>query len=1290
MIVYQSAVHDPESRRLAKDLQDSGLTLVVSPDVAYDIQIIPLTSETLMTFDASHLAGTDKPVIPVLLSGTAPDNLPQPWFDLSNDYNHRYQDLLKALTIPHANPYPALLPFQEIDAPSFGGRSAFVQKLYRHISEHGRLIALIGPSGSGKTSSINAGLIPFLRNSLQRWVPIHVSVSDQPVVQIAAALQSQVGGESPLNRLYSRPDVLGELLDDVAVRVGRPLLILDDFENLFTRTPVTDRVYLLEILHHAINRDLGQYAICLVLSDDFEKRLLEYPQWSGPLEANHFDVPRLTQGELLEIIRQPAQAAGFEVEPTLIERMLADAGALAKTRVQILPLLSFTLWRLWEEQSFTLESYLKVGTLSGAVAQFAEQVWESLPPMRQLFVRQALPQLLDFGENTEPTARTLERSQLAFSWVSPEEIDTTLADLTAAGIIIQDINPVTQEHLLRLSHVALLKTWPRFTGWIDADAHNLRYGSQLERTAMLWASGEYSGQMLLRGAALDEASVWVNDPNHLSSTLLQGFIAVSSELRQSHETQERRQTRLNSLGVRALVGALVVALAVIIVGVVVTVRLNGDRNAIATRQAESTRQVATFVVENAALVGTLDAVATARSEAEDQIATLSDQYAQAATAQSAAETAQAQAAATANAISTEAVATVDALIAERDANAAAIANVQNLQSTLDAVAQAEQALRFSLASNLAETARNQITTNPMLALRLAAVAGSVAAEVGQGDAPQIDSVIRDALKANTVAKLVEGTQQIWPVYNNQYVVMDYPDKTDELWRISPAEKIADFNGSLEQILRVANGQTFLVDYVEPEIPDEVWRINEDGIQVQQFEGEIAPPSNEFVITPIPNYAALENGNYFVVKFDGDRPGEIWESATLTRVVVLKQDFEHVVQLADGLVFVRFADHSGLIYETSSGIEVLDANDVITEQYDNNIFIRRRAGEFDEIWLTTPFAALTSVTGRAQSATQLYGTPYFVVQYEGGRAAEIWQQEPEVALVYTFSGEIDISTTYNAGQYFFVRYSDRHASELWGTNPLQVLASLNGHLDRMNMDMVLGEEEVVVEYEDNTISELWSLETTARLAPLHGHVLKVVPLLGDIAFAVSYDGAQPAEIWSSINGSLIARLGTGGHPVTDIRALQDGAYVIVFYEDVPAEIWAVGTEGAELAFTLPDITLNFFTIRGGDYFAVNYTTLPAQIWELGASAPLIQLTASIAQVSYNADTGYFSYSTTDGQVYTVDFETIQGLSNPETPLTGADLMGLACAHFEAGTPVINDTVLPYLGGLNPTVCAEPPQ
>ena len=156
-----------------------------------------------------------------------------------------------AVTIDPQNPWLGLFSYSEETRAYFHGRDEETAELARRVQRK-PLTVLFGQSGLGKTSLLRAGIVPRLR--AEGFCPVYVRLdyapeSPPPSEQIkqaifkataAAGYWTQAGtaieGESLWEFLHHR----GDLLRDADGRTLLPLLIFDQFEEIFTLAQADD------------------------------------------------------------------------------------------------------------------------------------------------------------------------------------------------------------------------------------------------------------------------------------------------------------------------------------------------------------------------------------------------------------------------------------------------------------------------------------------------------------------------------------------------------------------------------------------------------------------------------------------------------------------------------------------------------------------------------------------------------------------------------------------------------------------------------------------------------------------------------------------------------------------------------------------------------------------------------------------------------------------------------------------------------------------------------------------
>jgi uncharacterized protein YjbI with pentapeptide repeats len=141
------------------------------------------------------------------------------------------------------NPYPGTAPFQDCkeDRLIFFGREQEISRLNALVLSEQHVV-LFARSGLGKTSLINAGELEELREAGFFPVVVRVSHSQEegPIVSILASVKEEAQKQGVRIDEISDPSTLWEYFDkqkffSASGELLKPILILDQFEELFTR-----------------------------------------------------------------------------------------------------------------------------------------------------------------------------------------------------------------------------------------------------------------------------------------------------------------------------------------------------------------------------------------------------------------------------------------------------------------------------------------------------------------------------------------------------------------------------------------------------------------------------------------------------------------------------------------------------------------------------------------------------------------------------------------------------------------------------------------------------------------------------------------------------------------------------------------------------------------------------------------------------------------------------------------------------------------------------------------------
>ncbi len=497
---------------------------------------------------------------------------------------------LVSIELQGANPYKGLAAFQEGDAADLFGRDGLVEELHSHL-ESSRFLAVVGPSGSGKSSAVRAGLVPRLRAD-DRFVAQMIP-GPRPMDELETALLRNAAEPLPtlLDQLTADTHGLSRAVERVLPeREGDLVLVIDQFEELFTLASQQERDRFLNALAAAVASERGRLSVVITVRADFYDRPLAHRAVSDLVQANTVAVTPLTTDELERAIAGPAERVGVTIEPALVAELVNEA----TTSPGGLPLLQFALTQAFEQRSgsrMTMESYREIGGITGAIARRANELYEASSAGEQADIRRLFTRLITPGEGTEDTRRRVPLAELT-------GIGAPLVDRFGdARLLSFDHDAGTREPTVEVAHEALIREWPLLRSWLDEDRDGLRILRHLGVSARAWQTGGRDDGELYRGGRLEAAEEWsaahADDLNDAETE----FLSASADQRETEiEADLRSQRRLR----RLLTGVGIVAIVALIASTVAATQWGRANDKAAEAEASAA------------------AAEAARAEAEDQ------------------------------------------------------------------------------------------------------------------------------------------------------------------------------------------------------------------------------------------------------------------------------------------------------------------------------------------------------------------------------------------------------------------------------------------------------------------------------------------------------------------------------------------------------------------------------------------------------------------------------------------------------------------------------------------------
>ena len=454
------------------------------------------------------------------------------------------------------NPFRGLRPFDETDSEEFFGRDALIEVLLGRVTgcgHGGALTMVVGGSGSGKSSLVRAGVVPRVRQLAgdggSPWFVTTMLPGSSPFKELAEALRRVAVHEVPTlaadlrNGVCSLDDAVGTLLPPG----GRLLLVIDQFEELFTLTDEPEQLAFVDALAGAIETHEGHVHALATLRADFYDRPLASARFGPFVGPATVAVAAMTPAELEAAIVRPAEGLEATVEPALVAELVAAVG----DRAGALPALQFTLFELAEQRPdrcLTLDDYRRLGGLDQAIAARAETVYRGLDPNGRKLLRSVFGRLVVVDATAEPTGRRTSRADLTEGSDGPAT-RAVIEEMTSARLLSVDHDPRTRVPTVQVAHEALLRSWPRLQQWIVEDRDAIVETNLRREAAAAWEREDRDEGALFRGARLERALDLTESERAALPEIEREFLDASESVRnrEQEETQRRiaEQARAN-------------------------------------------------------------------------------------------------------------------------------------------------------------------------------------------------------------------------------------------------------------------------------------------------------------------------------------------------------------------------------------------------------------------------------------------------------------------------------------------------------------------------------------------------------------------------------------------------------------------------------------------------------------------------------------------------------------------------------------------------------------------------
>ena len=258
-------------------------------------------------------------------------------------------DEIKTREFIKDSPYKGLKKFESADKDLFFGREQLLAELVGELERHS-LILLLGASGSGKSSVVRAGIVPWFARKYGAKSILAFTPGQNPFKSLYACLLTNEYSidEDEEDEIvkYSKINTLLEVVKKLETKDVHWLIFIDQFEQIFTRTPEEKRKLFLESLVRLIKEQDKSIKLILTMRAEFLDRFTPYPKFGKLTEKRIRLMTDMDEHELRLAIEQPAAQHGVVFEKGLVEEIIKDV----QGQPGYLPLLQYTLDLLWETE----------------------------------------------------------------------------------------------------------------------------------------------------------------------------------------------------------------------------------------------------------------------------------------------------------------------------------------------------------------------------------------------------------------------------------------------------------------------------------------------------------------------------------------------------------------------------------------------------------------------------------------------------------------------------------------------------------------------------------------------------------------------------------------------------------------------------------------------------------------------------------------------------------------------------------------------------------------------------
>lgn len=373
-------------------------------------------------------------------------------------------------------PYRGFQLFETEHADFFFGRERIVQDIREKLHQNNPLM-VIGSSGSGKSSIIRAGLIPRLDKDTWNILPLikpGTSLLEKLIETFKEFFVEEFDLKLLIKLIHIDPDGLCQL-ENCLPGNKNYLLIIDQFEEVFTLTPKNECQHFIKLLAKFISQPPARLKFLFAMRADLLEFCLQSSILTYLVQTQTVYIPPLEEPEWRQIVVEPAECVNYHIEAGLQEEILRDIDKEANC----LPLLQFTLLKLWENSDpikrfITHAAYLEVGGVLGSLNYYTDLFFNKLSETEQSLLKRIFLKFIRTGIAKDTSQRQLKKRLLELTGDNQDEqnyIPILLQKLLDEKLLVQEEED--GEIWIGLAHEILIDKCQLFRIW-QQETRNVR------------------------------------------------------------------------------------------------------------------------------------------------------------------------------------------------------------------------------------------------------------------------------------------------------------------------------------------------------------------------------------------------------------------------------------------------------------------------------------------------------------------------------------------------------------------------------------------------------------------------------------------------------------------------------------------------------------------------------------------------------------------------------------------------------------------------------------------------